>query len=480
MSAAPYLSVVVTARNDNHGGDLLYRMRVFISGLVAQCERHRLDAELVLVEWNPPEDRPRLSEALDWPASEYCPVRIIEVPHALHARLEHGERLPLFQMIAKNVGIRRARGTFVLATNVDVLLSDDLAAFLARRQLRSGVLYRTDRYDVTADIPEDAPIAEQLALAAGRVIRICRREGTLDLRTGEFYRIYHRLSHLPWWIPLIVYILDVIRLRTLRLVRFVARCVRWIVAYPVRVTRALAAASTAAADSATAARSRRHRVVRLLLSPSRLRVVIGRRLSARRRDRAQRRLRRIAAGRRTLRGTIARIVENPKLVGVGLRARKDAFRARVQLVHEAWRWERARVRLHTNASGDFTLMSAADWAAVRGYAELELFSMHIDGLLLYQAHYAGIKERFIPAPLYHLEHSSGFKPDTEGLNALNQRLERAAIPQITNEQFMDWALEMYVSRKPIVFNHELWGLAGLALNETMPDRSRTPKEAVSG
>ena len=40
----PYLSVVATARNDNHGGDLLYRIRVFVNGLVAQCERHAVPA----------------------------------------------------------------------------------------------------------------------------------------------------------------------------------------------------------------------------------------------------------------------------------------------------------------------------------------------------------------------------------------------------------------------------------------------------
>jgi len=34
-------------------------------------------------------------------------------------------------MIAKNVGIRRARGRFVLCTNVDLLFSDKMVRFLA-------------------------------------------------------------------------------------------------------------------------------------------------------------------------------------------------------------------------------------------------------------------------------------------------------------------------------------------------------------
>ena len=36
-AAPPRLSVVVTARNDNHGGDMLQRMQIFVGGLLGQC-----------------------------------------------------------------------------------------------------------------------------------------------------------------------------------------------------------------------------------------------------------------------------------------------------------------------------------------------------------------------------------------------------------------------------------------------------------
>src|SRR3954453_8700966 len=120
----PYLSVVATARNDDHGGNPLYRMQLFVDGLIAQADRFRVPTELVLVEWNPPADRPRLADVLDWPeGAGHCDVRIIEGPHDLHSPLERSDRLPLFQMIGKNVGIRRARGDLVLATNIDILFS---------------------------------------------------------------------------------------------------------------------------------------------------------------------------------------------------------------------------------------------------------------------------------------------------------------------------------------------------------------------
>src|SRR5262249_47535422 len=90
----PKLSVVVTTRNDNHGGDLNTRTQLFLDGLAAQANRHRIHTELVLVEWNPPADRAPIEEALRWPEpSEYFEVRIVIVPHELHAQLENADRL---------------------------------------------------------------------------------------------------------------------------------------------------------------------------------------------------------------------------------------------------------------------------------------------------------------------------------------------------------------------------------------------------
>src|SRR5215470_7953692 len=104
LNDTPYLSLVVTSRNDNHGGTLQFRMQTFLDCFIDQCRRHRFPAEIVMVEWNPPTDRPPLAEALRWARSDgYCPVRIIQVPREIHNQYQHSDRLPLFQMIAKNV-----------------------------------------------------------------------------------------------------------------------------------------------------------------------------------------------------------------------------------------------------------------------------------------------------------------------------------------------------------------------------------------
>lgn len=182
----PYISFIATSRNDNHGGSLTRRMQIFVQGLIAQCKRFNLPAELILVEWNPPADRPPLAQELKWPADTGpLKVRVVTVPRELHLRYKHSEHLPLFQMIAKNVGIRRARAPFVLATNIDILFNDELIHFFAERRLESGRMYRIDRFDVAADVPESAAIDEQLDYCSHNLLRVNRRDWTLPVSAHD-------------------------------------------------------------------------------------------------------------------------------------------------------------------------------------------------------------------------------------------------------------------------------------------------------
>src|ERR1039458_7429118 len=101
-------------------------MQAFVNGWLEQARRHDIASELIVVEWNPPQDRLRLAQALRWPDEQGpCQVRFIEVPPDIQRRFAHAEALPLYQMIAKNAGIRRARGRFVLVTNIDILRSEE-------------------------------------------------------------------------------------------------------------------------------------------------------------------------------------------------------------------------------------------------------------------------------------------------------------------------------------------------------------------
>jgi hypothetical protein len=179
-SLVPYLSVVVTTRNDDHGGDPLERLQAFVNVFDAQCRQTGLDAEVIVVEWNPPPERPSVGSLLRLPDPPFCTYRFIEVPPELHNTLQYADVLPLFQMIAKNVGIRRARGQFVLATNIDIILSTELVEHIAALRLDAGSLYRVDRHDIQSDFPVDAPLDQQMEFCRDHQLRVHTRLGSFQ------------------------------------------------------------------------------------------------------------------------------------------------------------------------------------------------------------------------------------------------------------------------------------------------------------
>ncbi len=190
MSEVPSYSFVATSRNDDHGGDVLRRTQTFIARLAEQCERHQVRSELVLVEWNPPSTRASLEDVLGWPAgSEWFSARVVTVPPALHREFTYSERLALFQMIAKNVGIRRASGKYVIATNIDIIFNDKLFETLRVGDFREGVVYRSDRWDIPNEIQSEQNLDVLLDRAGQEAIRRNRRDGTYVKREGLFVNI---------------------------------------------------------------------------------------------------------------------------------------------------------------------------------------------------------------------------------------------------------------------------------------------------
>ncbi|HEY0680195.1 MAG TPA: hypothetical protein VGD17_18045 [Chitinophagaceae bacterium] len=174
---SPYLTIVAASRNDMHGGNILKRMRMFVNGLIAQCNRHDLPVELLIVEWNPPRERPPLNEVLPQPAkTDKLTLRYVQVPQEIHNRYKRASDIPLFQMIAKNVGIRRAKGEFVLCTNVDVLFSDELFEVLKKKDLRKDTFYRANRCDVPDGMEESWDIEKQLQWCSKNIIKTLGRD----------------------------------------------------------------------------------------------------------------------------------------------------------------------------------------------------------------------------------------------------------------------------------------------------------------
>jgi hypothetical protein len=129
----------------------------------------------------------------------------------------------------------------------------------------------------------------------------------------------------------------------------------------------------------------------------------------------------------------------------------------------------APVFLHTNACGDFTLLSREAWFDLRGYPEFDAYSMNIDSVLCWAAHHAGYREEILQDPIrvYHIEHAIGSGWTPEGSAKLYQRIKEKGIPWIEYEDILRWSRDMNRFGLPILFNHENWGLRDEELKETV-------------
>jgi hypothetical protein len=406
--SAPYISFVVTARNDNHGGDLLDRMQIFVTALLHQLKKHNIQSELILVEWNPPRDRSPLAQALSWPQDTGpCAVRIIQVPPEVHSRFKHSEKLPLFQMIAKNVGMRRARGRFILATNIDLLFSDELMSYLAKRKLDADAIYRIDRWDVRKDVPRGASIEEQLDYCRKNILRVSTKEGTVIIPKRKMAAIYSSLLiyiYMFFW----------------RVVLFLRYAIIWMKPW-IPTIRHLRGLST---------RKGWIGMYNHLMIPFRNSRILSR-----------------------LVGKIGSIQKPPS---VGDNKTSPPISQYLQL--------------HAGACGDFELLSRERWSRICGYPEWEVFSMHIDSVGLYAAFFDGAREIVLKSPMriYHIEHGSGWTP--EGDAEMYRHIESLGIPIMTAEDFYSCIAEMHSGRYS--YNNRNWGLVEYDLPEILVSPSR--------
>jgi hypothetical protein len=126
------------------------------------------------------------------------------------------------------------------------------------------------------------------------------------------------------------------------------------------------------------------------------------------------------------------------------------------------------VFLHLNACGDFTLMAREHWFELRGYPELEIFSLHLDSVFCYMAHHGGAREELLPEPMriYHIEHGIGSGWTPEGATRLMERVTAKGIPVLTFDEVCAWATQMRQHDRPLQFNGDNWGLTNEALPET--------------
>jgi len=431
----PYISFVAVARNDDHGGNFLDRMQVFISALLQQIKKHNLNAELIIVDWNPLGDRPKLSQVLSSSFSSElfknipCKIRIIEVPSEIHKRFQYFDKISLFQMIGKNVGIRRARGEFVVATNVDLLFSDDLIKSLVSKSLKPEFIYRIDRNDVDG-IPYGASVREQLDYCENNVIRVHRKDGS-----------FAAISR--WGIFLIKCKIDLRHFRKYFLSNFRDGCSLIQSIY----RDARTAISSYIQDVKELIHFYKKNRKRYKYSILMKMTKIGVELTA---------IGVFLVAKQTGKGIY--IIAKLAVEGIVFPVIKTTVQLK-KMIFPLY------PRLHTNGCGDFTMMTKEKWHELRGYPELEIFSFNLDSLILQMAYESGLREKILKDPLrmYHMEHDSGWTP--ESCDNLFNRLRETGIPFLSHEKFVQIASKMHKNKSSMISNKENWGLG----SETLPE-----------
>lgn len=147
----PYCSIVIAGRNDDYARGFIHRIGVFLSTVNSHIKNVPLaNVELLIVDYATPSGRKGLRDILRIGEFLAGKVRFIVVPEEKHEEIirRKGGSIHFLEYVAKNVAIRRARGDYVLTTNVDNILSVELFELIAARRFSPGVLYRAVRYSV--------------------------------------------------------------------------------------------------------------------------------------------------------------------------------------------------------------------------------------------------------------------------------------------------------------------------------------------
>jgi hypothetical protein len=174
------ISLVIAARNDDYGGNFANRMRTSIRVLAELAKQYSASFELVIVEYAPPENKPPIATQVSDISHEALPIRIITVPTSFHHRVAKSSKNPFLEYVAKNIGIRRAQGEFIIAMNPDIIFSASMVQFLAQGTLNAHTVYRANRSDLSLRfIDETLPVSDVLALCQAHVTRTWTPHGQL-------------------------------------------------------------------------------------------------------------------------------------------------------------------------------------------------------------------------------------------------------------------------------------------------------------
>ena len=171
------LSIVCVTRNDDYGFRMLDRFAAFL-----KCIPSNKELELIIVEWNPLDDRERMIDIVKRMELGYL-VRVVTVPNLVHRCGSFA--FPVVEYWGKNVGLSYARGDWVLFLNPDLIIPERIFEGIFKGSLNASAYYRAVRVDVKPEVLDmEGDVFEN---CKQNVVKVNRREDApFSNASGDF------------------------------------------------------------------------------------------------------------------------------------------------------------------------------------------------------------------------------------------------------------------------------------------------------
>ena len=180
------LSIVVVGRNDNYGGDFSLRLKTTFDWNLSLFP----NAELIYVEWNPIKEN---ESDCHWITEAYPNAKCFIVPNEIHKTLITTKNFPILEYFAKNVGIRKASGDWIILVNADVLIGPDFI----QDKVNSDTVYGTHYNNIQWN---NKPIRKEYLEDKKNILRFFPANSKLESVVGNLI-----MTHKKNWLKMTGY-----------------------------------------------------------------------------------------------------------------------------------------------------------------------------------------------------------------------------------------------------------------------------------
>jgi hypothetical protein len=139
------LSIVLGGRDDNYGYQFMDRLHQAVSSNLRLLDNSKIDYEMIVVDFNPIEEHYLYQNSIIKKTLTHPKIKNIIVDNSVIVA-ENLPALCYYEYFAKNAGIRKSTGDFILLINSDIVLSSKLIEVISEEMVNpeaDDYFYRT-------------------------------------------------------------------------------------------------------------------------------------------------------------------------------------------------------------------------------------------------------------------------------------------------------------------------------------------------